>query len=191
MVIVVGDDGSPSLSATQSFVVVVNEVNSAPTLAPIVERTIHQGMTLTITNSALDLDVPANQLTYSLSNAPAGASINASVFIWTPAPEQANSTNTITVVITDDGSPNLSDAKEFTVTVLPPPTIVSIALVETNVNIVWTAIAGTTYRVQYKSDLQEMDWHDLPEEVVAGSDTAMQNDAVGPHAQRFYRILVR
>jgi hypothetical protein len=54
----------------------------------------------------------------------------------------------------------------------------------------WSAIANTTYRVQYKSDFSEATWHDLAGDVVADADTASKTDAVGPDPQRFYRILV-
>src|SRR5439155_14858565 len=63
---VVTDDGEPALRATNSFEVVVLEVNSAPVLAALPDRTIMAGRTLMITNSATDSDLPANTLTFSL-----------------------------------------------------------------------------------------------------------------------------
>jgi hypothetical protein len=191
IVVVVTDNGSPTLSATQSFTVVVREVNTAPVLAPIADRTIHQGATVTVTNSATDIDLPGNQLTYSLSNAPAGAIIGASdgLFTWTPAAEQTDSTNEITVTVTDDGSPNLSHSQSFTVTVLPPPLITSIGLSGTDVIISWSAIPNTVYRVQYKTDLEETTWTDLPDVVVADSTAASKIDPHGSEPQRFYRVI--
>jgi len=170
----------------------VHELNSAPLLAPILSRTIHQGGTVTVTNSAIDTDLPFNQLTYTLSNAPAGATIGGAsgVFTWTPTTVQVNSTNEITVIATDNGSPTLSDSQLFTVTVLAPPNISSISVVETNVIITWSAIANTTYRVQYKADLNETMWHDLADDVVAAGGTASKIEPLGSDAQRFYRVLV-
>src|SRR5438132_11463902 len=73
----VTDNGVPSLNDTKSFTVVVNEVNSAPTLAALGNQTINEGSTLTLTVSATDPDLPANSLTYSLeAGAAAAASIN-------------------------------------------------------------------------------------------------------------------
>src|SRR5205085_2301312 len=72
------------------------------------------------TNSATDADLPANTLTYSLdAGAPSGASVNPTngVFVWTPSEAQGPGTYTITNRVTDNGSPSLSDAKTFTVTV--------------------------------------------------------------------------
>lgn len=58
-------------------------------------------------------------LTYSLSNAPAGATINPTngVFTWTPTEAQGPGIYSITVRVTDNNLPPLSDAKTFQVTV--------------------------------------------------------------------------
>jgi hypothetical protein len=116
----VSDGGSPSLSATQTFTVVVLETNSAPTLASISDRTLFENETLLVTNFANDADIPANTLTFALENAPVGASINSSngVFTWTPDETQGATTNAIFIVVTDNGSPSLSATQAFTVTVL-------------------------------------------------------------------------
>ena len=65
-------------------------------------------------------------LTYSLSNAPAGASINATngTFTWTPSEVQGPGIYSITIKVTDNSLPTLSDSETFQVTVnevnLPP-----------------------------------------------------------------------
>src|SRR5207244_205532 len=111
--------GVPSLSDTRSFTVVVNEVNIAPLLLPIADQTIAEGSTLTVTLIASDWDVPSNVLSYSLVTGPVGASVGAStgVFTWTPSAAQGPSTNVVTVRVTDNGTPPLSDTKSFTVVV--------------------------------------------------------------------------
>ena len=74
--------------------------------------------TLTVTNAATDSDLPANVLSYRLEGAPEGATIDAQgVITWTPTEAQGPSTNLITVVVTDDGSPALSATNTFTVIV--------------------------------------------------------------------------
>src|SRR5262245_28259802 len=115
----VTDNGVPPLSDSKSFTVVVNEVNSAPVLAPIADKTIKSLSTLSFVLGASDSDIPVNHLTYSLVNGPVGASVDGSsgTFSWTPALAQSPSTNTVTVRVTDDGSPPLSDTKSFTVVV--------------------------------------------------------------------------
>src|SRR5262249_24379719 len=72
----VTDSGSPQLSATNSFTVVITELNSAPALPAQPDRTITELTSLVVTNTATDPDLPANILTYSLLAAPAGASIS-------------------------------------------------------------------------------------------------------------------
>jgi hypothetical protein len=50
--LIVTDDGSPTLSATQSFTVVVLETNRPPVLAPIPDQTVRVGRLITVTNIA-------------------------------------------------------------------------------------------------------------------------------------------
>ncbi len=55
--------------------------------------------------------------------------------------------------------------------------------------VVWASIPGATYRVQYKNNLDDPAWTDLPGDVVATGTTAMKTDATVPGiAQRFYRV---
>src|SRR5205814_2845720 len=117
---VVTDSGYPSLSATNHFIITVNEVNSAPVLAPIADRTINEETLLTFTNSATDSDLPINSLTFRLGDgAPAGAAVDAAsgVFTWTPTEAQGASNYVISVIVTDNGVPPLSDSKTFHVQV--------------------------------------------------------------------------
>ena len=97
-------------------------VNQAPVLAPISNQTITAGQTLNISNSATDADIPAQLLTFSASNAPSGSSINLSsgLFTWRPAIAQSPSTQIVTIVVTDNGVPNMSATQNFTVTVNRP-----------------------------------------------------------------------
>jgi hypothetical protein len=115
---VVTDNGTPSLSATNSFKVIVREANTAPVLASQSTRTIDELTLVTITNAASDVDLPANTLAYTLVGAPEGATISsAGVITWTPTEAQGPSTNTITTVVTDNGSPSASTTNTVTVIV--------------------------------------------------------------------------
>src|SRR5205807_2109237 len=64
---VVTDNGNPPLSSTNSFMVLVNEVNSPPVLPAQPDWTIAGLATLVVTNTATDVDIPANTLSYTLS----------------------------------------------------------------------------------------------------------------------------
>ena len=112
------DNGLPPLSATNSFIVTVSEVNSAPVLGAQTNRTVGELTLLTVTNAASDADLPANTLSYQLISPPAGAVIDTNgVITWTPTEGQGPGTNTITTVVTDNGLPPLSATNSFIVTV--------------------------------------------------------------------------
>jgi len=104
------------LSGSDAAVFTVHPVNSAPVLDAIADRTVDEGVQLTFTATATDIDIPADVLTYTLgAGAPAGASITTSgVFNWTPAEAQGPGVYPITVQVTDGA---LSNSATFTVTV--------------------------------------------------------------------------
>ena len=97
----------------------VNEVNNPPVLSNIGDRTISEGFTLTITNKATDPDTPAQTLAFTLdSGAPSGMTITpGGILTWTPDESQGPGTYPVTVRVTDNGEPALSDHKPFSVTV--------------------------------------------------------------------------
>ncbi len=116
---VVTDNGIPPLSATNVFLVALTEVNTAPVLPAQTNRTILELTALVVTNTATDSDIPANLLTYSLVNPPAGAVIGTNgVFVWTPSAAQGPGTNLITTMVADSGNPSLSATNSFTVVVV-------------------------------------------------------------------------
>ena len=98
--------------------------NTPPTLAAISNVVMTAGQTLLLTNIATDSDLPTQTLTWTLPSAPAGASINATsgVLTWRPAIAQSLSTNSLTVVATDNGTPPLGATQNFNVAVLLPAT---------------------------------------------------------------------
>src|SRR5437773_171837 len=72
----VTDNGVPALSVTNTFQVIVNEVNLAPVLTVPADQTINEQTTLSVSASATDADIPANSLTFALVSAPTGMTIN-------------------------------------------------------------------------------------------------------------------
>ena len=195
--VIVTDNGTPPTSAAQNFTVAVLESNEPPVLAPIADRTIHAGMTLAITNSATDPDIPTNALTYSLSAGSPDAVIDPTngIFVWTPDSSLAGTTNSFTIMVTDDNpwavnTQQLSDAKSFNVIVAPPPMITNAVLSNDVLVITWSSISGQTYRVQYNTVLGTTNWTDLPPDVTATDTTASQVDSNLSDAQRFYRVMV-
>jgi hypothetical protein len=98
--------------------------NTAPVLDFIGDRSVDELTTLVFTATATDADVPAQTLTFSLgAGAPAEASINpvSGVFSWTPSEVQGPGVYPVTVIVTDDGIPPMSDAETFNITVNEVP----------------------------------------------------------------------
>src|SRR5207249_438776 len=183
----------PGLSATNAFKVIVTEVNSAPVLTVPDNQTITELSRLVVTNTATDSDVPANTLTFSLVSPPAGMSIDPSsgVLTWTPTEAQGPSTNVISVKVTDNGTPALSDSKSFKVKIVQAlPAILSVGVSRESVTMTWSAISGKVYRVQYKPDLAQPAWNLLTGDVTATTNTANKVDMIDSTGRRFYRIVI-
>ncbi len=197
LTMIVTDNGTPPLSTARNFTVAVLESNEPPVLAPIADYSIHAGMTLTLTNSATDPDIPTNTLTFQVYPGPAGASVDPTngIFTWTPDNSFAGTTNSVTIVVTDDNpwavnAQQLSDAKTFQVYVAPPLMLSGTVLSNDALTLTWGSISGTTYRVQYDTQLGDSNWIDLPPDVTATSSTSSQTDTNLTDMQRFYRVLV-
>jgi len=165
-------------------------VNTPPVLSSISDITVHAGATATVTASASDIDA-GQALAYSLgTGAPAAAAIGATsgVFTWPTGSDDTGASQSFTVNVADDGTPSLGDSTTFTVTVAAPPSIVGIELAGTNVVLTWTAIEGHTYRVEYKDNVDGLNWSILLPNVTADASTASKEDSFEA-PQRFYRIL--
>jgi hypothetical protein len=76
-------------------------VNGLPTVNPIPDQVVDELTTLTFTATASDPD--GQQLTFSIQNAPYGASINSTtgVFTWTPSEEQGSGVYHVDIVVSD------------------------------------------------------------------------------------------
>jgi hypothetical protein len=188
----VTDDGTPPLSATNSFTIVVNEVNSAPVLPAQFDRTVNALESLKVTNTAADPDLPLNVLTYQLLNAPTGVAIDTNgIITWTPAAARAPSTNTLTTVVTDNGVPPLGTTNAFTVVVKSqastPPVLAVPELLDDSLTLSWSTIPGKVYRVQFNSDPSTTNWANLGPDITA-TGTSMSKIDFRTTTNRFYRV---
>jgi hypothetical protein len=114
------DDGTPNRTAAKSVQITVAENNRPPVLDPIPSQNVNEGSLLALTFGASDPDVPVNGLSFVLdAGAPDGATVDpqTGAFTWTPAENHGPATHSIVVRVTDDGSPNLTVTRGFTVTV--------------------------------------------------------------------------
>ena len=111
-----------SANSIQVSATPVSPANHPPVLAAIADQTILAGRTLLVTNSASDADLPQQTLSFSLLTAPANAAINANsgMFSWRPTIAQSPSTQTVAVVVSDNGTPILSATQSFAATVTQP-----------------------------------------------------------------------
>jgi hypothetical protein len=193
MTIATDDDPSPK-SATNSFNVYVNEVNTAPTLPQQNDVTISALSTLLVTNTATDSDLPPNNLTYVLTSAPTNAVIDTNgIIMWSPTADHSFSTNLFATLVTDDGSPPMSASNSFFVVVsaLPAtaPLIQAIGVSSNIVSITWSTVRGHTYRLQFNDPANMTDWTAIePDLLATGTSLSATNDATA--AQRIYRVQV-
>jgi hypothetical protein len=185
------DNGSPSLSQTQTFTLTVNEVNLAPQLGPLGDYTVNSGQTISFSASATDPDLPANAVAFSLVNPPAGASIdaNSGAFTWRPSVTLANTTNTVSVRVVDDGVPPLSSTRSFNVTVQPLGPVVLMPLTFASGAFRFSVMGGVgpDYVLQRSLDLSN--WMSF----LTNTPTSLPfsvTDTSGASSNQFYRALI-
>src|SRR5206468_3952543 len=112
----VTDNGAPVQSATNSFTRSEERREGEETLTVPGKQTINEISALVVTNTATDTALPPNTLTFALVNGPSGVAVDPTtgVLTWTPSEAQGPSTNTITVKVTDNGTPVQSATNSFT-----------------------------------------------------------------------------
>jgi hypothetical protein len=172
-------------------------VNTAPVLAPIPNQTVAAGNLLTLAASASDVDAPPQFLEFSLApGAAAGASVDpvSGVFAWPIPPSPVSTTNSVTLRVTDDGTPPLSASQTFTIVVTPggsPPAMLPPQIVGGQIVLNWSSEPGFTYRLEYKDDLMSTNWTTIGGDVLAaGANCSKSDNFGGTNSARFYRVLL-
>ncbi len=164
--------------------------NTAPALAAIPNQTVNAGATLVFTNTATDADLPPDTLTFSLFTGPAGAATTAAgVFSWTAPQVSTPQTNSATVRVTDNGTPQLNASRTFTIAVVPPPKLASCTFSNSALNLTWSTYPGKTYRLLYKDDLNAPAWTPLGPDSLATGTSLSGSDTNASSQQRFYRVM--
>jgi hypothetical protein len=191
----VTDNGVPAASDSRTFTVVVNELNTAPTIEAILDRQVDPVTLVDLVVAADDVDEPENQLTFNLEpGAPPGAVINPTtgVLTWTPTLAQANTTNVITIRVTDDGIPSRSATRSFTVIVraaLSAPAVSDLAMAgDGSVTLEWAAQPGRKYRIECIDDIAETSWKLVGEITATSNEASIRDGNAQGVLQRFYRI---
>jgi len=191
--VVVTTSAGSVTSATANLTV---NPNVAPVFASPVNGTVfttNAESNIAIASSVTD--DPAQTLTYSLLAAPANATLNptSGLFTWHPLTGQADSTNTITVAVTDNGLPtNLSATNTFKIVVNPftapvlSPGATGFANGQFSLSV--NGQVGPTYIIQTSSNLLGA-WTTL---YTTNPSTMPFNftDTNAASAQEYYRILI-
>ena len=127
--------------------------------------------------------VIVNSVTY---NNPTNLTVNLTV-----APNAVPGARTVTIT-NPDGQSTTSAAGILTVVAgtNQPPALQTIVISGTSATLTWSAIPGTTYRLQFKTNLTDTIWGDLVPDVTATGATASTSDPVATNDMRFYRLLV-
>jgi hypothetical protein len=121
--VAVTDNGTPPLSATNTYTVIVREVNVPPSLPTVLTNTVNELTLLTVTNTATNANIHSTITGYTLVSPPSNMVVSASgIITWTPAQAQSPSTNLITTVVTNSNpfdliNPTLTSTNTFTVIV--------------------------------------------------------------------------
>jgi O-glycosyl hydrolase len=175
-----------------SVVTFVGQGNTPPAIGAVPTQTVNAGVTLWVTNTASDSDLPRQTLAFSPANAfPAGAMVNSSngIFSWRPPVARANTTNLIEIQVADNGSPNLSATNSFNVVVNPVtnPVLSSLSLSQGQVSMTASGPEGPDYTLWTSTNL--INWQTLfttysPVTPFTLVDTNSSN------AARFYRIQI-
>ena len=163
--------------------------NTPPALQPIPDQMITLSQTVTVLAMATDSDVPAQLLTFSLApGAPAGAAIDpvTGLFNWKPT---APGTNTITVLVTDNGVPRPRRFQELRGARPTPAAIEEVSAIGGEFSFRWMTLPGHNYQVEYKEDLNAPSWLPWGSPVPGDGQYAILTDAIVPTiAARFFRI---
>ena len=118
--LVVTDNGSPNLSATQSFNVVVTHTNHAPAIVGVPPQiSVDEQTTLSLPLSATDPDASDTLTWQSGSSLPSGLNLDSvtGLLTWTPSEAQGPGAYVVTVIVRDNGTPALSDTNTFVIVV--------------------------------------------------------------------------
>lgn len=86
------------VSSSETIAITVTDVNAAPVLDPIGNKSVLEGNELRFTINGSDGDVPAQALVYSAAGLPQGAAFDPATreFVWTPNHSQGSTSYNVT-----------------------------------------------------------------------------------------------
>lgn len=163
--------------------------NSPPSLNVIPNTAVLRGQLLSFTATASDPDALTQSLTFSLDpGAPSGASINpaSGLFTWTPSPTQALGNYTVTVRVTDNGVPVMTDAQSFTISVSTNNTATTVTFL--SLGSAWRYLdAGTDQGVAWRNNgFSDSSWSSGAAPLGYGSGLETTITGYGPNSNNKY-----
>jgi pectin methylesterase-like acyl-CoA thioesterase len=176
-------------------------VNPPPNTPPVFTApptgtniTINVGVSLAVSCTATDSDTPAQTLTYSLLAGPSGSAVDSASgnFTWRPTAAFAGTMTNVQVVVTDNGTPNLSATNSFSVTVNPltAPTTSAPGYSGGQFSVSISGQVGPDYELQGTTNLTGGTWTSI---ATTNSPATMPVILTDPNAgsrpQMFYRII--
>lgn len=187
-------DGSSTITTLAEPTPGTNNVNgnTPPLLTVVPDKVMTLGQTLTVILIATDTDIPQQKLTYALADgAPAGIILDATtgVLVWRPT---STGSFSVPVRVTDSGSPSLSMAETFTVTVLPVPELhYTLQPSEAKqLTFSWQSLSGQNCKLQFSTDLGSGIWTTI-ENSITGDGSVLKVTVDIDDSQRFYRLIVQ
>ena len=186
-----GAVNATTLSVTNQFLLVVEEVNTPPVLSFLDDRTAHAGEVIQFTVTASDADLPENSLTFSLQSEVAGAGLDPAnhQFSWRPSVAFAGTTQQFVIRVSDGVSPDSGDFETFQISVDP--------LAPLEVSLLSHGEGRTVIKVDGPVDLDYVlegspnleTWTPLETRLTAPASFEF-NDPEAPEPNRFYRVQV-
>ena len=164
--------------------------NTAPVLASPSNRVITLGQTLRFTAAAYDTNQPPQILTFSLTNAPAGAAIGAGSGLFTWTPSLAPTSAAATIIVTDNGVPPLADSKSFSITVAPVPDATGFRMDPGLFAFDWVGVSGQLFQVQSAGSLVAPIWIPVSANVAGNGGTLSFTNILEDEGERYFRLLV-
>ncbi len=145
---------------------VVLLANTPPGLPTLTDLTVNPLDPLVVTNTATDTQSPPQVLTYTLTSTVTGTNApiinaNTGVITWTPDVSQAGTSNRLTTVVTDNGSPNLSATNSFAVIVNPVPSLNNVTFTNGGFLLTWLAPTNDVFQVQFSDSLAPVNWQNF------------------------------
>jgi hypothetical protein len=149
----------------------------------------------TVTNAARDWDIPAQNLTYSLTNSlgATNAFIDAQgVITWMTPPVTNETTNVFTTVVTDNGVPVKHTTNTFAVFVAPVPSFGSVMVVSNGVSLTWNGSTNEQFQVDWATNLSPpVLWTAFPPPPITSTNGVfMFTDTNAPFATKFYELIL-